>query len=100
MVRVFWRFRSRLRPYGLPLVIGSLLVMLVAAADVAAPWPLKIIVDNVLRGKPIESGLGALLSPGARSNPHTVLLAALIALLVIVAIGAVADYLGTLVLDG
>ncbi len=100
MLRVFWRFRDVLRPYHAGLLVGSVLILLVAGADVAAPWPLKVIVDNVLRHRPLGPQLGALVGSGARRDPSTLLAVAIGALVVIVAIGALADYLSTFVLDG
>jgi ATP-binding cassette, subfamily B, bacterial len=100
MVRSFCRFRTALRPYRFPLLIGTLLVLLVAAANVAAPWPLKVIVDNVLKNKPVDSGPGEILSLLAGPDPERLLAVAIVALLVIVAVSALAEYLSTFVLDG
>jgi subfamily B ATP-binding cassette protein MsbA len=82
------------------LALGALLVLLVSAADIAAPWPLKIIVDNVLKNKPVDSGPGEVLTFLAGSDQQRLLTAAILALVVMVAISAVADYLSTFVLDG
>jgi subfamily B ATP-binding cassette protein MsbA len=80
---------------------GALLVIFVAAMQVALPWPMKIIVDDVLQplGKsgtettPEFLGLGSL-------NPLQLLLLAASALLVLTVMNAAADYLGTLLLNG
>ncbi|MBS1674150.1 MAG: ABC transporter ATP-binding protein [Actinobacteria bacterium] len=42
-------------PHRWPLIIGALLVIAVAVLDVAAPWPLKVVVDNVLSPDPEKS---------------------------------------------
>jgi ABC-type multidrug transport system fused ATPase/permease subunit len=100
MIRAFWRFRTALRPYRLPLAIGSLLVLLVSAADIAAPWTLKVIVDNVLNHRPARSGPGEILSLLAGPDPQRLLAAAILALVLIVAVSALSDYLSTFVFDG
>jgi ATP-binding cassette, subfamily B, bacterial len=99
MVRTIWRLRWLLRPHRVHLAIGSLLVVLVAAASVAAPWPLRIIVDNVLKRKPPSHTVTAFLSPWS-SNPDQLLLAALVAMFAVVAVGAAADYLSNSILLG
>ncbi|HVN64326.1 MAG TPA: ABC transporter ATP-binding protein [Candidatus Binataceae bacterium] len=45
----------RMRPHlgRLVLAIGG--VMLASVAEVLKPWPLKVVIDNVLRGQPISS---------------------------------------------
>jgi subfamily B ATP-binding cassette protein MsbA len=100
MLTTFWRFRQGFVPYRVALVTGSLLVLLVAVLGIAAPWPLKVIVDNVIRGKPLDSGPGSILSEIAGSDPDRLLTVCVLALLAIVIVSAVADYLGTVVLDG
>jgi ATP-binding cassette, subfamily B, bacterial len=99
MFGVFWRFRDVLRPYRLSLAGGALLVLLVAATDIATPWPLKVIVDHVLRGEPLGSGFEGLFGPWA-GDPDLILAGAVIALLAITGIGALANYLSTSTLDG
>ena len=100
MLRTISRFRTALRPYRAPLVIGSLLILLVAAADIAAPWPLKVIVDNVLKDKPVDSGPGQILSFLAGPDPERLLVVAILTLLGIVVVSALASYLSKFVLDG
>jgi ATP-binding cassette subfamily B protein len=54
-------------------------VCLISAFELLKPWPIKLIIDSVLGGRPLPGGLGAGLSPGA------LLLAACIALVAIYA---------------
>jgi ATP-binding cassette subfamily B protein len=98
--RTFWRFRQIIVPYRAPLVIGSVLVLLTAAVDVATPWPLKVVVDNVLRRKPLGGGPGDLFSFLGGLDRRQLLLVAVLTLLAILIAGALAEYLSTLVLDG
>ncbi len=99
MVRSLWGFREILRPYRRALITGSLLVVLTALADVASPWPLKVIVDNVLRGQHGGFPVNLLFTAGALPK-ETLLIATLVALAVIVSVGALADYLSAYLLAG
>jgi len=47
------RISPYLRPYRLRLAGAVALVFGISVAEVAKPWPLKIVVDNVLGGKPL-----------------------------------------------
>lgn len=63
----------RLVRYGLTqwrgLLLILLFILLAVAADVLKPWPLKLILDNVLKGEPLPAGARWLSSlPGSGSN--------------------------------
>jgi len=45
--------RSYLKPYRLPFAYALAQVMLISAVELLKPWPLKIIIDQVLSGKPV-----------------------------------------------
>jgi ABC-type multidrug transport system fused ATPase/permease subunit len=100
MLRTFWRFRRTVRPYRAPLAVGSALVLVVAATDIAAPWPLKVIVDNVLRGQEPSGVVAELFTWMVGSGREPLLAAAIVGLLALTIINATADYLSTYVLDG
>jgi ATP-binding cassette subfamily B protein len=55
--------RSYLRPYWAVFAFALLQVFLISALELLKPWPLKIIIDNVLSGKPLPSELTVDLSP-------------------------------------
>ena len=101
MFRTFWRFRKAAAPHSWAMGGGALLVIFVAAMQVALPWPMKIIVDDVLQplGKsgtettPEFLGLASL-------GPLQLLLLAASALLVLTVMNSAADYLGTRLLNG
>ena len=65
MVRLI---RDLLRPYRWFLVIIVAAVLLLAAMGLAAPWPLKIIIDSVLTTPLTQSRDGR---PGSRRRWHT-----------------------------
>src|SRR6202453_4246900 len=86
--------RELLRPYR-----GSLAVILVAmlvqsTMTLAAPWPLKIVIDNVVVGRKLEPWLAGLMQP-VLTHPHRMHLAvvAAIAVIVIAILNALASYL-------
>lgn len=101
MFRTFWRFRKAAAPHRWAMGGGALLIILVAALQVALPWPMKIIVDDVLQplGKSGTETTPELLGLGGL-GPLQLLLLAASALLVLTVMNAAADYLGTRLLNG
>jgi ATP-binding cassette subfamily B protein len=55
-----WKLLPYLRPYRLRFASALAQVFLVAGFDLLKPWPLQIVLDNVLGGKPV--GVAALQS--------------------------------------
>ena len=49
-----------LRPYRIPLGVASALIIVQTLFDLAAPWPLKVAVDNIIGGKPLEGWMAGL----------------------------------------
>jgi ATP-binding cassette, subfamily B, bacterial len=61
----FWRVLHYLRPYW-NLAVGSVIITVAsAAASLLVPWPLKLLVDNVLGSQPIPPFLSGLVPAGA-----------------------------------
>jgi ABC-type multidrug transport system fused ATPase/permease subunit len=83
-----------IRPYRRTLVFILLAMLLETAMSLATPWPLKIILDNVVGHHKLtpwfDHLLGPLLESGSRL--HVAALAAL-AFVIIAVIGAVASYI-------
>jgi ATP-binding cassette subfamily B protein len=78
---VYGEVVRRMRPYlgHLTFAIGS--VALTSVIEILKPWPLKLVIDNVLRGKPVNS-------PWLPIAPANLLTASCLALVVIyVALG-------------
>jgi subfamily B ATP-binding cassette protein MsbA len=63
--------RELLRPYRgwLAIVLAAMLVE--TAMSLAAPWPLKVVIDNVLGGHPLPEWLRWLARCSRRSSPRT-----------------------------
>ncbi|HYV68108.1 MAG TPA: ABC transporter ATP-binding protein [Myxococcales bacterium] len=82
-----------LRPYRGWLAIILLAMVLETAMSLAAPWPLKIILDNVVEGRPVPQWLSHLATglPGDQLMRNAAF--AGIATVLIAAIGALASYL-------
>jgi ATP-binding cassette subfamily B protein len=53
MLRLYVLVMRRMRPYAGLLAIAIAEVLLMAALEILKPWPLKIVIDNVLRGVPL-----------------------------------------------
>jgi len=85
--------RTLIRPYRVTLLVVLLAMIVQTAMSVASPWPLKIVLDNVVgtRKLPfwVSHMLGPLLGRGARMQ---IALAAAIAAVVIAALGGLASY--------
>jgi ATP-binding cassette subfamily B protein len=91
-----YRFRGYLRRYGLVLSMGVLFTLLDSASALAQPWPFKVIVDSVLRQKPLSIPGTQPLSGLSRQG---LLVAAIVAYMVIAGLGAAFDYFGSLLSD-
>ncbi|MGV0812544.1 ABC transporter ATP-binding protein [Mycolicibacterium boenickei] len=83
-----------IRPYRL-LVAGIFAVLLIQIAmGLAAPWPLKIVLDNVVGHHPLPGWLHGLLQPllGGEGKMHIAGLAAIMLILIAV-VAAIATYI-------
>jgi ATP-binding cassette, subfamily B, bacterial len=93
MIATLRRFGSFLVPYRGRLTAGAAFTLASAALTLAQPWPLKVIVDNVVRGQPLDLPLVG--TPG-----RTALLnLAIAALVAIVLLNALFTYLGNYLMD-
>ncbi|TFV63962.1 ABC transporter ATP-binding protein [Geodermatophilus sp. DF01-2] len=99
MLELLRRFGSTLRPYRTPMVTGGVMVLVVAAIELALPWPLKVVVDDVLQQRAPDGLLAALLGPLADS-PTAVLAACALALVALAALVALGTYLSSRLLQG
>jgi len=84
---------SLLKPYRGTLLIILLAMLLQMVATVATPWPLKIVLDNVVGEHKLPHWLDEFLRPFMRGGTKMeIAAAAAIALVLIVVLGAVASY--------
>jgi len=89
--------RSRLafhliRPHWKPLTLALVAVAGETLADVLDPWPIKLVVDNVLQSKKLPGAFGAFVSGLFGADKYATLNFALTAVLVIAVVGAVGAY--------
>jgi ABC-type multidrug transport system fused ATPase/permease subunit len=84
---------SLLKPYRGTLLIILLAMLLQMAATVATPWPLKIVLDNVVGEHKLPHWLDDFLRPFMHGGTKMeIAAAAAIAMVLIVVLGAVASY--------
>jgi ATP-binding cassette, subfamily B, bacterial len=81
-----------LRPHWKALSLALLAVVGETAADVMEPWPLTIVVDNVLQGKPLHGTLNAIVSALFGQNASSLLAFALGLVLLVAIVGGVSSY--------
>ncbi|MGA3210212.1 MAG: ABC transporter ATP-binding protein [Terriglobales bacterium] len=86
--------RELVRPYRGTLVVIFLAMLVETAMSLAAPWPLKIIIDNVVGSHKLNPWLDRLLRPmlDGGQRMHVAVLVAF-AVVIIAAIGALASYI-------
>ncbi len=86
--------RDLVRPYRWTLLVVFLAMLVETATSLAGPWPLKIILDNVVGSHRLPGWLAAWVQPvmGGVSKMHIAAMAA-IAAIVIALVGAVASYI-------
>ena len=84
---------SLIRPYRRTLVVIFFFMLIETAMSLAAPWPLKVILDSVIGGHKIGPWLHRMIGPLLEngSKAHVALLAAA-AFVLIAIIGAAASY--------
>jgi ATP-binding cassette subfamily B protein len=93
-----WQFRRFLRPYLLAFALGALFVVAGTLCDLAQPWPLKVIIDGSIDGKP-QSGFSGLIG-GSNPGSQAILLHSLIAFAVIIVVSAVLEWAADRLMSG
>uniref|UniRef100_Q01ZC0 ABC transporter related n=1 Tax=Solibacter usitatus (strain Ellin6076) TaxID=234267 RepID=Q01ZC0_SOLUE len=81
-----------LRPHAKSLALGVLVVGGGSIADLLQPWPLKIIIDTVLKGHVGKGWLNDFVRDAAGKDPLNILRFAALAVLGIAALGASCSY--------
>jgi ABC-type multidrug transport system fused ATPase/permease subunit len=85
---------SLVRPYRGTLLVILLAMLVETVMGVAAPWPLKIILDNVVGSHKVPDWLDHLLSPIlSGSGKMQIAAAAALATIIIAVLGALASYI-------
>ncbi len=81
-----------LRPHKRSLLLGFLCIMGESVADVLQPWPLKIVLDNVIGHRKSHGWLFALIQRFAGTEAHSILLVACGAVVAIALLDAFCSY--------
>ena len=81
-----------LAPYRWPMLLGFLAVIGEAAADLLEPWPLKIVLDDVLKGRESHAALMRWIYNWVGTDKMAMLKFACFAVLVIAALDAICSF--------
>ncbi len=86
--------RELIRPYRVALSLVLVAMLVQTAATLAAPWPLKVILDSVVGHHPLPHWLDHMLEPFlANGGKMRIATVAAVALVVFAGIGALASYI-------
>jgi ATP-binding cassette subfamily B protein len=97
-LRQLWRFRNYGRAELRPLVLGTAMRGCELAADLAAPWPLALVIDGLLRGN-TTGGVLPFVADWFGGSAVAQLLVAAVAVLVITTLSGLFDYLGDRIMN-
>lgn len=95
---VEFSLRRLLRPHLRALTVGLVAVVGAGVANLLEPWPLKWVLDNVLKHQALKGVLATLLHAGGHNyDRHRVLVFACVAVLAIAVMDAICTYVQKLV---
>ena len=86
------RIIDLVRPHWKALTIALAAVLGETLTDILEPWPIKVVVDNILQSKPLPGWLRGIVGEVFGQNPHAVLNFAVAAVAAIAIVGAVSAY--------
>ena len=86
------RIGHLLRPHWKALTIALVAVLAETFTDVIDPWPIKIVVDNLLQSKKLPPWLGGMVSQMFGHNKFAILNFAVASVAAIAVIGAISSY--------
>jgi ATP-binding cassette, subfamily B, bacterial len=81
-----------IRPHWKALFVAMLAVLGETFADILEPWPIKIVVDNLLQSKPLRGPLAAFAFRFFGHDTFAILNFALAAVILIAVVGAISAY--------
>jgi len=84
--------RELLKPHIAALTVGFIAVVGEGAANLLEPWPLKIVLDSVLRQRPVHGWLNHFIHSAAGDDKLAMLKLACIAVLGIATLDAISSY--------
>jgi subfamily B ATP-binding cassette protein MsbA len=87
------RIHTLLRPHWKALTLALLAVVGETFADVLQPWPIKVVIDNVVQSKKLPGWLDAFVARVFAGDKYATLNFAVAAVAIIAVIGAVSGYM-------
>jgi len=87
------RITTLLRPHWKALTLALLAVVGETFADVLQPWPIKVVIDNVVQSKKLPGWLDAFVAGVFAGDKYATLNFAVAAVAIIAVIGAVSGYM-------
>jgi ATP-binding cassette, subfamily B, bacterial len=81
-----------IRSHGTTLLLAFLAAVAETVADVFQPWPIKLVIDNVIQGKTLSGWFGRTLVSVSGGGPAATINVAVAAVAVIAVVGAVGSY--------
>ncbi len=91
VMRALWPY---VRPYRWSVTLALLVLILDTLTNLAAPWCIKLIFDNILLGKALQSPWTRMIPAAIASNRIAFFISLCAALLLLAVIGAASSYLG------
>ncbi|MGH9521008.1 MAG: ABC transporter ATP-binding protein [Terriglobales bacterium] len=91
-IRTRLTIRDLLKPHTGALVLGFVCVIGETLANLAEPWPIKIVLDSVLRHKTDHTDMLRWIQSIAGADPMSILTFAVVAVLAIAAVDAISSY--------
>src|SRR5215831_1282977 len=85
-------FAELLKPHSKALAFGLAAVIGEGVANLLEPWPLKVVLDNVLRSRPLPAWLERFIVNSIGIDKMAVLKFAVLAVLAIAVLGAICSY--------
>src|SRR5712691_3819569 len=79
------------RPHWKALTLALMAVVGETLTDVLEPWPIKIVVDNILKSKTLPGRLGAVVNAVFGDGPYSVLNFAVAAVAAVSVVGALSS---------
>jgi ATP-binding cassette subfamily B protein len=98
-LRELWRFKDYARPERGPLLAGVAMRGLELAADLATPWPLALVIDDLLKGDK-KSGVLHHVAQWFGGSSFAMLAVAAVSVLLITVASGLFDYLGDRFMNG
>ena len=91
-MRILLKLARFLKPYRFYLAAAFLAALGEIAADLLQPWPLKFVIDNILKKQPLPHGVARYVAPVFGASDMGILYFALSSVLAIACLGAAASF--------